>query len=199
LVPEFGEPEGPDHEVVEHWQKVTGVASAAGNLPAISWQSGESRMEADTEDRNMAHRAGEPRVSIRSGRAVGPLLAACLPSMLRLAGTKWWPELRGRILVIECPEEPYDLAWVDADLTHLRNIGVFDEIVGLAIGRTDNWTESDVETLHVLVDEATVGFSFPILAGVEVSHSAPLLTIPIGVQGTINGLNLSFDEPAVSA
>ena len=199
LVPEFGEPEGPDQEVVDHWVRVTGDPVAAGQLPVVPWQSGESRMEADTEHRNMVRRPGEPRRALRSGRASGPLLAACLPSMLRLAGTRWWPEVEGRILVIECPEDPYTPAWADADLSQLRNLGVFDQIAGLVVGRTDNWNAADVETLHSLIQDMTSGHDFPILAGVEVSHSAPLLTIPIGVQGTIDNLDLSIDEAAVDA
>lgn len=199
LMPEFGEPDGPDREVVEHWQRVTGEPNAPGKLPAIPWQSGESRMEADPAGRNMIRRQGEPRVLLRPGKATGPLLAACLPSMLRLAGTRWWPDLDGRILVIECPEGPYDLAWADADLTQLRNIGVFDQIAGLVIGRSDNWKAAEVEGLHRLTMDATEGRGFPILAGVEVTHSAPLLTVPIGIQGTIDGFDLSIDEPAVRA
>ncbi len=197
LVPEFGEPEGPDREVIDHWRSVICASTASGEVPSVPWQSGESRIDSDPKGRNMVRRAPEPRVSLRAGTASGPLLAACLPTMLRVAGTQWWPELRGRILVIECPEAPYDPAWADADLTQLRNLGVFDEIAGLAIGRSDNWPTSEVETLHALVEQATRGSTFPILAGVEVSHSAPLLTIPIGVQGTIDGRTLSIDEPAV--
>ena len=118
--------------------------------------------------------------------------------MLRLAGTDWWPDVSGRLLVVECPEAPYDLEWADADFTQLRNLGVFDEIAGLVIGRTDNWSSAEVDTLHRLALDAVADYSFPILAGVEVSHSAPLLTVPIGVQGTIDGLELSIDEPAVN-
>ena len=197
LVPEFGEPEGPEQETIAHWQAVTGSATAAGPLPPIDWQSGESRMESDPHGRNMRRRQPEPRVALRPGTAAGPLLGACLPSLLQLAGTEWWPELEGRILVVECPEEPYDPRWADIDLTHLRNIGVFDQIAGLVMGRTDNWSGSDVDLLHQLVVEATAGFDLPVLAGVEVSHSAPLLTIPNGVLGSINGTDLSIDEAAV--
>ena len=199
LVPEFGEPEGPDHEVVAHWQRVIGSSERLGLLPSVAWQSGESRVESDPEGRNMRRRKPEPRVSLRAGEASGPLLAACLPSMMHLAGTPWWPDVRGRILVVECPEEPYDVAWADANMTQLRNMGVFDEVAGLVIGRTDNWSAADVGLLHHVVLEPARGYSFPVLAGVEVSHSAPLLTIPIGVPGTMSGLDLSIDEPAVSA
>lgn len=197
LIPEFGEPEGPDREVIDHWQSVICTPSAPGELPSVPWQSGESRMDADPKNRNMIRRTPEPRISLRAGSASGPLLAACLPTMLRLAGTQWWPDVCGRVLVIECPEAPYDLAWADADLAQLRNLGVFDEIVGLVIGRTDNWSSGDVETLHSLVEQAADHSDLPILAGVEVSHSAPLLTIPNGVRGTIDGISLSIDEPAV--
>ncbi len=197
LIPEFGEPDGPDREVVDNWQSVVCSSTAPGELRSVPWQSGESRMDADPKGRNMIRRTPEPRISLRTGTASGPLLAACLPTMLRLAGTQWWPDLRGRLLVIECPEAPYDPAWADADLAQLRNLGVFDEIAGLVIGRTDNWSRGDVGTLHALVEQATNRSDFPILAGVEVSHSAPLLTIPNGVRGTIDGLALSIDEPAV--
>ncbi len=198
LVPEFGEPDGPDPEVIDHWRRVTGRPEPAGALPVIPWQSGESRMEADPQGRNMKRRRGEPRVVLRPGRASGPLLAGCLPSMLRSAGTEWWPALDGRILILECPEAPYTPDWADADLTQLANSGVFDQIAGLVIGRTDNWPGEQVELLHWLVCDATTGHDFPILAGVEVTHSAPLLTVPIGVRGTIDGLDLSIDEPAVA-
>ena len=35
LVPEFGEPGGPDPEVVDHWCKVTGLTEPAGALPRV--------------------------------------------------------------------------------------------------------------------------------------------------------------------
>jgi muramoyltetrapeptide carboxypeptidase LdcA involved in peptidoglycan recycling len=58
LIPEFGEPEGPDREVVDHWRHVTGSSAAAGPLPSIPWQSGESRMSADPEGPRRALQLG---------------------------------------------------------------------------------------------------------------------------------------------
>jgi muramoyltetrapeptide carboxypeptidase len=53
--------------------------------------------------------------------------------------------------------------------------------------------------LHDCVLDAVRGSDFPVLGGVEVGHSAPLLTVPIGVQVTVDGKELTIDEPAVTA
>lgn len=52
--------------------------------------------------------------------------------------------------------------------------------------------------LHGCVLDAVRGFDYPVLAGVEVSHSAPLLTVPVGVPATVDGEDLTIDEAAVS-
>lgn len=198
LVPEFGEPEGPFPETIAHWRRVTGSTAPTGRLPRVDWQSGESRIEADRHGRNMRPGGAERRRELRPGRASGPLLAACLPTMLRLAGTPWWPDTEGRILILEPSEEPYDLSWADADFTQLRNMGVLEGLAGLAVGRTYNWESDDVERFHAVVLDAVRGYDYPVLAGLEVSHTAPLLTIPIGVMGSLDGIDLSVDEPAVT-
>lgn len=197
LVPEFGDPEGPFPETVDHWRRVTGSTEPAGALPRVEWQSGDSRIVADRHGRNMRRGGTERRRALRPGRASGPLLAACLPTMLRLAGTRWWPDTEGRILILEPSEEPYDVSWADADLTQLRTMGVLEGLAGLAIGRTYNWEQGDVERFHAVVLDAVRDYDYPVLAGLEVSHTAPLLTIPIGVMGSVDGIDLSIDEPAV--
>jgi muramoyltetrapeptide carboxypeptidase LdcA involved in peptidoglycan recycling len=92
--------------------------------------------------------------------------------------------------VIETPEAPYDPSWADADLTHLRNAGVLAGVAGLAVGRTDGWSEAERKQLHVSVLEAC-------RAGVECSHAAPLLALPIGVAATLVGDQLIIEEAAV--
>lgn len=197
LLPEFGEVGGPDHEVVEQFQRVVGRAGPAGAVPAVSWQAVEDRAVTDAAGRARERVAGEPRRVLREGSGSGPLLAGCLPCVRNLIGTPWEPEFAGRVVVLETPEAPYDAESTDADLAHLRNAGLLAAAAALVVGRTDGWPSAQVAALHACVLDATRGYSYPVLAGVEVSHAAPLLTVPIGVRGHVDGLDLVIDEAAV--
>ncbi|MGH3354639.1 MAG: S66 peptidase family protein [Nocardioidaceae bacterium] len=198
LLPEFGEIGGPDAEVVEHFLAMLTQPVAAGPVPAVHWQSDEDRRESDAAGRARTRHEGEPRVSLRAGAAEGPLLAGCLPCLRNLAGTEYEPSYDGRILLVEPPEAPYDVQCADADLTWLRNSGRITHIAGLAVGRTDGWTSGQRDQLHRCVLEAVRDRDIPVLAGVECTHSAPLLTFPIGVPATLSGRELRLDGPAVA-
>jgi muramoyltetrapeptide carboxypeptidase len=101
------------------------------------------------------------------------------------------------VLHVEPPEEPYDIARADADLTHLRNAGVLDRLAALTVGRIDGFDERDRRLLDHCVLDAVAGFDYPVLAGVECSHAAPMLALPVGVRATVSGAELIIDEAAV--
>jgi muramoyltetrapeptide carboxypeptidase len=198
LLPEFGEIGGPDREVVEHFQRVVGRAIPPGLVPSVPWQAVEDRAATDAEGRPRSRREGEPRVALRRGRASGRLQVGCLPSSRALIGTPWQPEYLGRILVVEVPEDPYDVEQADADLTHLRNAGLLAALAAFVIGRTPGWDEDQIAQLHACVLDAVDRYDYPVLAGVECTHSAPLLTLPIGVLARVDDEELVVEEAAVS-
>lgn len=197
LLPEFGEIGGPDTEVVDHFQRVLGRAEPAGAVPQFPWQATEDRALTDLAGRARERHAGEPRRILRSGTGAGPLLAGCLPSVRTLIGTPWQPDYAGRVLVLETPEAPYDVEWADADLAHLRNAGLLADLAALVVGRTDGWSPADVGALHACAIDAARGYDYPVLAGVECTHSAPLMTLPIGVAARVEGTDLVLTDPAV--
>jgi len=198
LLPEFGEVGGPDVEVVAHWQRTLGDAEPPGAVPRTDWQSVEFRGDSDAENRPRSRISGEPRLVLRAGSAQGPLLPACLPSMSNLIGTDFEVETSGKILVLETPEAPYDPELADADLAHLRLAGSLDTLAGLVIGRTDGWSAVQLEQFHESVLDTVRHTTYPVVAGVECTHSAPLMTLPIGVKGEISGDDLIVTESAVT-
>jgi muramoyltetrapeptide carboxypeptidase len=198
LLPEFGEIGGPDREVVEHFQRVTGRAAPPGLVPRVPWQAVEDRAATDAEGRPRARQEGEARIALRPGRASGRLLVGCLPTSRALIGTPWEPEYRGRVLVVEVPEDPYDVERADTDLTHLRNVGLLAGLAAFVIGRTPGWDEDRIAQLHACVLDAVHGYDYPVLAGVECTHSAPLFTLPIGVLATVDDEELVVVEAAVT-
>jgi muramoyltetrapeptide carboxypeptidase LdcA involved in peptidoglycan recycling len=198
LLPEFGEIGGPEADVVSNWRRVLSRPEPAGPMPRTSWQQVEFRGTSDDAGRPRQRVDGEPRTILRSGSAEGPLLPGCLPSIRHLIGTPWQPDFAGRILILEPPEAPYDPELADSDLASLRLAGVFDQLAGLAVGRTDGWTPQQATQPHESVLAVSQDHSYPILAGVECTHSAPLMTLPIGVRGAISGDDLVVLDAAVS-
>lgn len=197
LLPELGEVGGPDAEVVQHWLRTLTQAEPSGVLPVTDWQSAESRQDGDAAGRPRRRRSGEPRRVLRAGTGTGPLLPGCLPSVRQLVGTPWQPSYDGRVLVLETPEAPYGLEDADADLAHLRNAGLLADLAALVVGRTDEWDPAVTAALHEVVLDAARGTDYPVLAGVECTHAAPLLTLPLGVRAQVTGTELVVLDPAV--
>ncbi|HYZ11385.1 MAG TPA: LD-carboxypeptidase, partial [Actinomycetota bacterium] len=70
--------------------------------------------------------------AIGSGRVTAPLAGGCLWLLTDSLGTPWEADLDGAILFFEDLHTPSWMA--DSELTHLRNAGKLDGVVGVAIG-----------------------------------------------------------------
>ncbi len=124
---------------------------------------------------------------LRAGRGSGRVIGGCLSLLVSLLGTRFDPDYGEAILFWEeIGEEPYRL---DRMLTQLRNAGKFDRLRGMIIG---SLTRCDAppgktslrvpEILHDLTREA----SFPIVRNVRAGHIARKITLPLGVEGTLD-------------
>jgi muramoyltetrapeptide carboxypeptidase LdcA involved in peptidoglycan recycling len=120
------------------------------------------------------------------GEATGPVLAVNLNTLVASAGTPEWPELKGRLLLIEemfCPMSRFERS-----LRQLDRIGVWDEIAGLLVGKPEKpdaeGAPFDRDALLLEVLGARAG-RFPVVTEVDVSHTVPMHTIPQEVQATL--------------
>ncbi len=137
---------------------------------------------------------------LREGKASGPTIAGNLSVMLTLVGTPYWAPLRGAILCFE--EVNFGsglLRKVDESLAQCQQIGLFDQIAGLVIGKVNELSEEEEKLFESLILEYTAGSQFPILTGVDFGHTAPQLTLPIGIQASLDSQQdqFSIDEAAV--
>ena len=138
---------------------------------------------------------------LRAGTASGPLIGGNLSVMLTLVGTPYWVPLRGAILCFE--EVNFGsglLRKVDESLAQCQQMGLFDQIAGLVIGKVNELSEEEEKLFESLILEYTAGSQFPILTGVDFGHTAPQLTLPIGIQASLDSQQdrFSIDEAAVS-
>lgn len=124
---------------------------------------------------------------LKQGRAKGKIIGGCLPSITQLIGTEYWPDHKNKILFIETPEgqefgkgEP--LAEVDAKLCILDLAGIFKDITGLIIGRPFKYSDDETEKFKNIILDNTKNYNFPILFGVDIGHTDPQITIPLGAE-----------------
>ena len=125
----------------------------------------------------------------RGGTATGPAVGGNLSTLMLLAGTPYWPEIEGRILFLDedGTETPQT---VDRYLTQLRHMGVYESISGLVLGRLPSqvgFREGD--SLEMILDEALLGYDFPVVSGVDFAHTDPLITIPLGIKVLLDADN----------
>ena len=108
----------------------------------------------------------------QEGDAEGLLLGGNLVSFVSLLGSKWFPDVSGKILFFEEINE--DLYRLDRMFTQLYHAGVFAEISGLALGE---FKDIDACALKELICEY---FQGPVVAGLPVGHGAKNFPLFIG-------------------
>ena len=181
------------------WQSVEQVlfkAEPVGTLkPPAQWTDAYP-----SEDQPRAMKTNPGWRWLREGKASGRLIGGNLSIMLTLVGTPYWAPLRGAILCLE--EVNFGdglLRKVDKSLAQCQQMGLFDQIAGLVIGKVNELSEEEEKLFESLILEYTAGSQFPILTGVDFGHTAPQLTLPIGIQASLNSQQdrFSIDEAAV--
>ncbi|MDQ3217820.1 MAG: LD-carboxypeptidase [Actinomycetota bacterium] len=150
----------------------------------------EELLDFDTQkDLERARRLlrNERWVTLREGAARGPLIGGCLETICwHLKGSSEWLDLSGCILFLETSEEAPSPETVDAYLTDLEQIGVFEDIAGLLVGRPAYYRPEDVGILWDVVARRTESTGIPVLANLDFGHTDPLLTIPMGAEGYLD-------------
>lgn len=144
---------------------------------------------------------------LKAGTCTGEITGGCITSILHLRGTKYWPDCKGKIFFWELPESSADItkgeppARIDAHLTDLELSGVFEQCAGMLIGRPKSYTDEQVKQLEEIIKERTEGYNFPILFNIDIGHTDPIMTLPIGVKARLDSQSNTFEilESAVVA
>lgn len=135
------------------------------------------------------------------GVAEGRLIGGHLGTLLLLAGTPYWPDVEGKMLFVEVDEGEGPTGNVARKFRQLRQMGVFDKVSALMVGRVPGvvgFKEGD--SLGMVLDECLEGYDFPAVSGIDFGHTNPIMTIPVGVRARLEAGNnvLTFLESGVS-
>jgi muramoyltetrapeptide carboxypeptidase len=144
---------------------------------------------------------------LAGGRASGRLVGGCLPDLSLTIGTPWEIDTEGAILFFEV--QGYGPTFVERHVIHLQQAGKLDAVVGVVVGELpySDWGEGlgpdwpRERTIDDVLDARLGGLGVPVLYGLPVGHGAEMVTIPLGVQATLDAdaRTLTIDEPATAA
>jgi muramoyltetrapeptide carboxypeptidase len=145
--------------------------------------------------------------ALAGGRASGRLVGGCLPDLSLTIGTPWEIDTEGAILFFEV--QGHGPTFVERHVIHLQQAGKLDAVVGVVVGELpySDWGEGlgpdwpRERTIDDVLDARLGGLGVPVLYGLPVGHGAEMVTIPLGVQATLDAdaRTLTIDEPATAA
>jgi len=128
-----------------------------------------------------------PLRTVFPGKASGRLTGGNLSLIAATMGTPYEIETENRILFLEDVSE--DSYRVDRMLTQLQLAGKLDKVKGVIWGRCrkcDDSLATGVFTLGEVIDNILAPLKVPVISGMMIGHTANKLTLPLGVQATLD-------------
>ena len=124
----------------------------------------------------------------------GLLVGGNLETLLSLAGTDYFPDTRGKVLLIEEANAKPE-ALIRRELVQLREMGVLSKIEALICGRFWGWNQQQQmqfweQMLSTVLRENPV----PLVTNVDFGHTDPMLTLPIGGQMIFDGKRIQISH-----
>jgi len=136
------------------------------------------------------------------GIVQAPIIVANLDTLMTTAGTSYFPDLDGTVLLIE--DADVSLAQEERNLRQLQLLGVFDRIAGLIVGKPHALDKQGAPfDYEDLIMEIVGPRNYPIIANFDCGHTVPMLTIAqlteIRLAAKSNGpIELTIVDPMIS-
>jgi muramoyltetrapeptide carboxypeptidase LdcA involved in peptidoglycan recycling len=200
ILTDFGEyPQMFDY-TKECFLKAVTSTQPIGWVQPASWWTEEFQDWELLEDRKRPRRR-EPSTGwtwLKTGsnqrqRVEGPLIGGCLSSLEHLRGTPYWPEWQGAIFFFETSEEKPLPQRVDSLLMDYENMGIFEKLNGMLVGRPMKYSLEEKRQLRQVVLQRTHKYDFPILMDMDFGHTAPQFTLPLGCRARIDVQRRRFE------
>ncbi|HET9345683.1 MAG TPA: LD-carboxypeptidase [Candidatus Limnocylindrales bacterium] len=125
--------------------------------------------------------------TIQGGRATGRLIGGCFGLVEGTIGTPIDIDTRDRILFLETTED-HETYLVDTGLTHLRNAGKLDGVVGVVLGDAPGKHSGVTQELSIedVYEELLLPLGVPVIAGLPIGHGKHHATVPVGAMATLD-------------
>jgi muramoyltetrapeptide carboxypeptidase len=133
-------------------------------------------------------------IALKAGSARGPVIGGNLTTLCHMLGTPFAPRFENRILILEDRGEAHYR--IDRMLFQMKLAGCFKGIAGLVLGSFEDCGSPD--GIFKIFEEHFKDIPAPILAGFDVGHGPQNMTVPFGLDATLDADRhiLAFDQPA---
>lgn len=129
----------------------------------------------------------EPIITLCSGKASGELVGGNLTVITSIIGSGYLPDWKGKLLFLEeFKEEPYS---IDRMLTQLKLSGVLDAVSGIILGKFSKCVPEEPSksfTLQEVLAQHFKTIGKPVFYGAMVGHIENKMTVPIGINATMD-------------
>lgn len=123
------------------------------------------------------------------GQVIGKTFGGNGTALRRLAGTKYFPNFKEKIMVLEFNSKENSPAEVESVLSQYQQMGIFDNISGLILGEY-----SDEIKILDLIKPYIKNAKYPIIVSKDFGHNVDSTFIPIGKTININTYNKEIKE-----
>lgn len=119
---------------------------------------------------------------INSGIAEGILVGGHIPTLNLLQGSQYFPDLKGKILLLEMNEldGPYSIDIFSRLLMSLKYQSGFDQIRGMLIGAFHSRCQITMNQFSDMIRHIMKPLNIPVIANCNFGHIIPILTLQIG-------------------
>ncbi len=132
----------------------------------------------------------EEWICYKEWKAEGKLLGCNISSILKLAGTEYFPDFTDSILFIETYKSSPDKLLFQ--LTQLKQLAVFEKVKWIVIGH-NFWFESNKFTVEEIVSDFLENYDLPILKINEFWHYQPHTFLPIWAKIKLDATNKKLE------
>ena len=132
------------------------------------------------------------------GKVKGEIFGGCIPSINHLAGTEYWTDIpKNAVFFLDIPEgyefdKGMPVSEVDSYLADLDNLGLFDSITGLIIGRPYHYSTNEEEEFKNIILKYVKKRKCPTLYSANIGHTDPIVTLRYGATVELNSSSNLF-------
>jgi len=131
--------------------------------------------------------------TIREGKAEGRLIGGNIGSLMKAAGTEYFPNFNDKILFLEAYE--ISPANCDSIFHQMKQIGIFDQIEAAIIGYIYSMQTATqpITQMEDILLKTTKEHDFPILKINDFGHNCPNTVLPVGAKTRIDSTHKEIE------
>lgn len=164
---------------------LSSIPAYTGYLPAYKTKQNNAKDKSGKQLQDILFADKHEIVSgncLIKGEAEGKIIGGNLSVLNYLCGTKYFPSLKGKILLIEdVGEKTYK---IDLMLNQLKQQKGFNGLKGIIIGKFSDCKIADIidGTIEDCIKDFTDGLKIPIINNLDYGHINHSLIIPLGIK-----------------